>query len=82
MCELPITHDAYQKYLKPDSLLTVYLKGTVQETGLSYAKIDTISMRRPSLTVKVGYRKGSNTSPGFYSVLVLIFVASLRGMLL
>ena len=50
---MPITHDAYQKYLKPDSMVTIYMKGTVRETKKSYAKIDTISMRKPALEIHV-----------------------------
>jgi hypothetical protein len=51
--DLPITHDAYQKYLKPDSMVTIYLKGSVKETKKSYAKIDTIRMLKPHLNLKV-----------------------------
>ncbi|ELT93168.1 hypothetical protein CAPTEDRAFT_156823 [Capitella teleta] len=51
--DLPISHEAYQKFLKPDSMVTIYLKGNVKETKKSYAKIDTIRMLKPKLTIKV-----------------------------
>ena len=51
---MAVKHDDYVSYLKPESMLTVYLKGTVKETKKAYAKIDTIGIKKPELLLMVG----------------------------
>lgn len=50
---LPVTGSDYIQVLKPDSIVTVYLKGTVVDTGLSYAHIDKIAITNPEILVSV-----------------------------
>ena len=58
---IPVAHENYESQLKPDSMVTVYLKGTVQDTKRSYAHIDTFGLLKPNLTVQVS--AGNTTGP-------------------
>ena len=43
-------------YIKPDSVVKVFLRGRVKDTGRSYAVVDTFQLVKPDLTVKVAHK--------------------------
>ena len=51
---MTISYDDYISFLKPDSIVKVFLKGTVLETKRSCAKVDTFQILKPGIEVKVG----------------------------
>ncbi len=57
-CELEITADMYEAYLKPDSMVTIYMKGHVEETKKAYAQIKSFHVSKPQLTLQVCAKYG------------------------
>lgn len=50
---LTVTSEDYVDILNMDASVTIYMKGTVKETGRSYADIDNLSVIKPDLMVSV-----------------------------
>ena len=50
---LPVPASAYSGLLRPESLVSVFLKGTVKESGRAWAKTDVIAVRKPELVLMV-----------------------------
>ena len=63
-----VPSDDYLDIIKPDSMITAYMKGTVKETGRSYAHIDNISVLKPSLMISVSLYINRNISVQFLGV--------------
>jgi len=52
-CKLVITSEAYESYLTPDSMVTVYMKGQVIETNRAYAKTRSLNMRNTVIALGI-----------------------------
>ena len=51
--EVHVAHDDYDDYLKPESMIQAYLRGTVIETKRSYAHIESFALTKPSIKIEV-----------------------------
>ena len=56
--EFPVISHDYAGVLKPESMVTVYLKGTVSETGRTYAHVESFHIKRPGLSIQVRFCRG------------------------
>ena len=54
-CPLHVTADGYEAYMKPDSIVTIYLKGYVVDTKRSYAHVESFQVAKPGLEIEVEY---------------------------
>ena len=50
---LRIVYNDYKHLIKPESMVKIYLKGTVLDTNKSYARQDTFTFSKPPLEIQV-----------------------------